>query len=107
LAAEPSIAATKLEGNTMRKFLILTGAAVLAGSLSAWAAETGATTGNTTDKATAGHTTEQMTAGMHTMAGNKQSHMSNKVAPMHTPNCSEEALAKMPAEHRAACGKKD
>ena len=89
----------------MRKFLILTGAAVLAGSLSAWAAETGATTGATTD--TTGHTTEQMTAGMHTMAGNKQSHMSNKTAPMHTRNCSDEALAKMPAEHRAACGKKD
>ena len=105
LAAEPSKAATTPKGNTMRKFFVLAGAAVLAGSLSAWAAETGTTTGNTTG--TAGHTMEDMTTGMHTMPGNKQMHMSNKAAPLHTPNCSDEALARMPVEHRAACGKKE
>jgi len=87
----------------MRKFFILAGAAVLAGSLSAWAAETGPKAGNTTD--TTAHKTEHMTSGMHTMPGNKQMHMSNKAAPLHTPKCSEAALAKMPVEHRAACGK--
>jgi hypothetical protein len=87
----------------MKKFFVLASAAVLAGSLSAWAAETGTTTGNATE--TPGHTMDHMTAGMHTMPGNKQSHMSNKAAPRHTPNCSDEALAKMPPEHRAACGK--
>jgi len=88
----------------MRKFFVLAGAAVLAGSLSAWAAETGTTTAGTPTE-TPGHTMDHMTAGMHTMPGNKQSHMSNKAAPLHTPNCSDETLAKMPAEHRAACGK--
>jgi hypothetical protein len=89
----------------MRTFFVLAGAAVLAGSLSAWAAETGSTAGTTAG--TTGHTVESMTAGSHTMPANKQMHMSNKAAPLHTPNCSDEALAKMPAEHRAACGKKD
>ena len=52
----------------MRKFFVLAGAAVLAGSLSAWAAETsttGKTTGNATE--TPGHTMDHMTAGMHTV----------------------------------------
>jgi hypothetical protein len=87
----------------MRKILVLATAAVLAGGLSAWAAETGspATT------AGAAHSTDSMTAGTHTMPAQKQMHMSNKAMPSQNQNCSEDALAKMPAEHRAACGKKD
>ena len=89
----------------MRNFFVLAGAVVLASSLSVWAAETSPTTGNTTG--TAGHTAKSMTSGMHTMPENKQMHMSNKVMPSRNRKCSEEALAKMPAEHRAACGKKN
>jgi hypothetical protein len=89
----------------MRKIYILAGAAVLAGCLSASAAETDSKTNSTTDNSE--HKAEHMTTGMHTMSGNKQMHMSNKAAPLHTSHCSDEALAKMPAEHRAACGKKD
>jgi hypothetical protein len=87
----------------MKNLFVLAGAAVLAGSLSAWAAETGPATGNTTGKTE--HTKEHMASGMHTMPENKQMHMTNKAMPSRNPNCSEAALAKMPAEHRAACGK--
>lgn len=97
--------AIKPKGKTMKNLFVLAGAAVLAGSISAWAAETGPATGN--KAGTTGHTAEHMTAGTHTMPENKQMHMSNKAMPSRNPNCSEEALAKMPAEHRAACGKKD
>jgi hypothetical protein len=86
----------------MRMIFVLATAAIMAGGLSASAAET-----TPTAAAGATHSTDSMTAGMHMMAGQKQSHMSNKVMPSQNPKCSDEALAKMPAEHRAACGKKD
>ena len=82
----------------MRKIFALAGAAMLAGSMSAWAADPVATTGKTAE--TADHSTEHMTQGMHMMS--KQNHMSNKAMPARSPNCTEEAIAKMPADHRAA-----
>ena len=51
------------------------------------------------------HSKESMTAGSHTMPAQKQLHMSDRVMPSKSKGCSEEALAKMPADHRAACGK--
>ena len=75
----------------MKNVFIVAGAAVLAGTLA-----------RPTE-----HTKEHMTAGTHTMPENKQVHMSNKAMPSLNPRCSTEALAKMPAEHRAACGKKN
>jgi hypothetical protein len=87
----------------MKRIFALTAAAMLVGGLSAWAAETSTPTAATG----ATHSTDSMTAGMHTMAGQKQMHMSDKAMPSQSPKCSDEALATMPAEHRAACGKKD
>lgn len=89
----------------MKNVFIVAGAAVLAGTLAAWAADTGPST-NKGARPTE-HTKEHMTAGTHTMPENKQVHMSNKAMPSLNPRCSTEALAKMPAEHRAACGKKN
>lgn len=51
------------------------------------------------------HSADSMTAGSHMMAGQKNMQMSNKLMPSHNQSCSEEALEKMPADHRAACGK--
>jgi hypothetical protein len=51
------------------------------------------------------HTADSMASGSHAMPDNKQHHMSDRTMPSRSPNCSEEALAKMPPEHRAACGK--
>jgi hypothetical protein len=51
------------------------------------------------------HTADSMASGSHAMPDNKQHHMSDRTMPSHSPNCSDEALAKMPPEHRAACGK--
>src|SRR5436189_228253 len=42
-ATDPTGGGSKSKGKTMRKSFMLAGAAVLAGSLSAWAAETGST----------------------------------------------------------------
>ena len=43
--------------------------------------------------------------GTHNMPGpGKVGTMSNQVMPELSPNCSPEALATMPPEHRAACG---
>jgi len=96
----------KLEGKRMKNLSIFACTAVLAGTLSAWGADTGPASGKATRSTE--HTKEHMTAGTHTMPENKQMHMSNKAMPSHNPRCfSAEALAKMPAEHRAACGKKD
>ena len=44
-------------------------------------------------------------SGTHTMPGpGRPGTMSNEVMPGLSPNCSPEALATMPPEHRAACG---
>ena len=85
----------------MRKLLSLTASLLIAGSVSALAAEK--TPATTTPPAQ--HSTESMTAGSHMMPGQKHSHMSDKVMPSKSRHCTEEALAKMPADHRAACGK--
>ena len=43
--------------------------------------------------------------GTHNVPGpGKIGAMSNKVMPERSPDCSPEALATMPPEHRAACG---
>lgn len=89
----------------MKSILMLAGSAVLAATLSVWAADSVPASGKATRSTE--HTKEHMTAGAHTMPENKQMHMSNKAMPSRNPRCSAEALAKMPAEHRAACGKKD
>lgn len=87
----------------MRKIFVLAAGVLLTSALAASAAETNPSSSTTT----ATHTADSMTSGSHAMAGQKQMHMSDKVMPSHNPNCSEQALAKMPADHRAACGKKD
>ena len=89
----------------MRKLFALTVAAMVTTGLSAWAAEPPATKpAGSTPPAT--HTAEAMTKGHHRMPGNKHDQMSNKVMPGMNPKCSDEAaLAKMPADHRAACHK--
>jgi hypothetical protein len=86
---------------TMRNLLALTGSLLFAGVISASAADTPAA--NTAQPAT--HSQESMTAGSHAMAGQKQHHMSDRVMPSQSRHCTEEALAKMPPDHRAACGK--
>ena len=88
----------------MRSILALASAAVLAGSVSAWGAEPAV---KDTTAATSTHTAESMTSGHHVMPANKQHQMSNKAMSGLNPKCSDEALAKMPPEHRAACNKKD
>ena len=86
----------------MKKLLALTGSLLFVGNIvSASAAD--APTPNTTPPAA--HTKDSMTVGSHAMAGQKQHHMSDKVMPSQSRNCTEEALAKMPPDHRAACGK--
>ena len=84
----------------MRNMYLLATVALFSSNIMAEAAETNATT-----PPTAIHSTDSMTAGSHAMPGQKQMHMSDKVMPSHNPKCSDEALAKMPPEHRAACGK--
>ena len=50
-------------------------------------------------------TSDMSMSGTHTMPGpGRPSTMSNEVMPELSPNCSPEALAYMPPEHRAACG---
>ena len=87
----------------MKTTFAFIGAALLASGLAASAAENNAAT----PAAPATHTADSMTSGSHAMPAQKQQHMSDKVMPGHNPKCSNEALAKMPAEHRAACGKKN
>lgn len=83
----------------MKRLLTLTGSLLLAGIVSAVAADAP----HPAQAAT--HSKESMTAGSHVMAGQKQSHMSDRVMPAQNPHCTKEALAKMPPDHRAACGK--
>lgn len=87
----------------MKKTFACIGAALLTSSLSVRAAENNPTA----PSATATHSVESMTSGSHAMPAQKQMHMSDKIMPSNNPKCSDEALAKMPAEHRAACGKKN
>jgi hypothetical protein len=61
--------------------------------------------GETPSAMPATHTADSMASGSHAMPDNKQHHMSDRTMPSHSPNCSDEALAKMPPDHRAACGK--
>lgn len=84
----------------MRNIHLLAATALLSSTIVAGAAETNAAT-----SPAATHSTDSMTSGSHAMAGQKQMHMSDKVMPSSSPKCSDEALAKMPPEHRAACGK--
>jgi len=44
-------------------------------------------------------------SGTHNMPGPKAGTMSNQAMPAMSPNCSQEALAAMPSEHRLACQK--
>ena len=44
-----------------------------------------------------------MVMGTHNMPGTKAGTMSNQAMPPMSPNCSPEALATMPPEHRLAC----
>ena len=85
----------------MRKLLSLATSLLVAGTVSAMAAEK--SSANTTPPAQ--RSMESMTAGSHMMPGQKHSHMSDRVMPARSRHCTEEALAKMPPDHRAACGK--
>ena len=84
----------------MRNILGLLSAAVMAGSLSVSAAEPAP---KDTAATTPGHSAESMTSGHHMMPANKHEQMKNKAMPGMNPKCSDAALARMPAEHRAAC----
>lgn len=83
----------------MTKLLALTGSLLIAAIVSASAADAPAANAAPT------HSKEAMTGGSHTMPAQKQLHMSDRVMPSKSKGCTEEALAKMPADHRAACGK--
>lgn len=89
----------------MKTLLMLAGAALIAGSLSATAAEKPDSKPADTGTTAPTHSMDSMMAGSHAMAGDKHHHMSDRMMPSHSRHCTEEALAKMPAEHRAACGK--
>jgi hypothetical protein len=85
----------------MKKLLVLTGCLLVAGVVSAAAADSpGASTNQQPS-----HSKESMMAGSHMMAGQKGQHMTDRVMPSKSPHCTEESLAKMPPVHRAACGK--
>jgi hypothetical protein len=86
----------------MRHILALVTIAVLAGGLPARAAEPAA---KDAAPATSTHTAASMMTGHHRMPANKHDHMSNTAMQALNPKCSDEALAKMPADHRAACNK--
>ena len=102
----PASALAQPMRNAMKQVLSLATVAILTMGLSAWAAET-----NTTSSAAAGqtatHSADSMTSGHHMMPASKQDQMANKSMSSMNPKCSDEALAKMPADHRAACHKKN
>jgi hypothetical protein len=50
-------------------------------------------------------TGSSMLSGTPNMPGPKAGTMSNQAMPAMSPNCSQEALAAMPSEHRLACQK--
>jgi hypothetical protein len=72
----------------MIKLLSLTAAVLAAAALSACATEP--------------HSDAAMLAGQHTMAP-KAGMMSDKAMPNRSADCTPEALANMPPEHRQAC----
>lgn len=84
----------------MSKLLALAGSVLMMTVVSANAADTPA---QPTPPAT--HSADSMTSGSHAMPAQKQMHMSDHVMPSKSKKCSDEELAKMPADHRAACGK--
>ena len=49
------------------------------------------------------HTEDTMLSGSHIMSTPKTGVMSDRVMPSGSMNCSSEALATMPPEHRQAC----
>jgi hypothetical protein len=73
----------------MKKLLVVAGAVTLAGALSACATQP--------------HTQASMTEGAHVMG--PKSMMGDAAMPSHSLNCTPEALASMPPEHRQACEK--
>ena len=85
----------------MTKLLVLTGSLLIAAAVSASAADT--PPAGTPQPAT--HSADSMATGSHAMPGQKHMHMSDRVMPSKSKDCTDEALAKMPADHRAACGK--
>ena len=76
------------EDDHMKRAIALVGAVVVAAGLSACAATP--------------HQEGQMLGGTHEMP-NKGGLMSNQAMPSASIDCSPEALAAMPPEHRAAC----
>jgi hypothetical protein len=72
----------------MKRVIALVGAVVVAAGLSACAATP--------------HQENEMLGGTHEMP-NKGGLMSNEAMPSASIDCSPEALAKMPPEHRQAC----
>jgi hypothetical protein len=83
----------------MKTSIALVAALLMTAGIPAVAAETA-------PSATASaHSKDSMVSGSHAMAGQKQNHMSDRVMSSQNPKCTDEALAKMPAEHRATCGK--
>ncbi len=75
----------------MKRAIALAGAAVIAAALSACASGP--------------HTQASMATGTHVMPGPKGGVMPDRSMPSHSADCTEAALATMPAEHRAACEK--
>lgn len=51
------------------------------------------------------HTKDSMLSGSHVMPGSKAGTMSDRAMPSRSANCTESALASMPADHRQACEK--
>lgn len=77
---------------SMKRAMILTGAVVLAAVVSACTPRQ--------------HTDDTMLSGTHTMPGPKAGTMANEQMPMRSPDCSPEALATMPPEHRQMCSQR-
>jgi hypothetical protein len=75
----------------MKRAMVWAGAVVLAATVSACAPGP--------------HTDDTMLRGTHNMPGPPKATgtMSNEVMPSRSPDCSPEALANMPPEHRQAC----
>jgi hypothetical protein len=76
----------------MKLVMILTGAVILAAAVSACTPRQ--------------HTDATMLSGTHTMPGPKAGTMANDQMPMRSPDCSPEALAAMPPEHRQMCAQR-
>jgi hypothetical protein len=90
---------TNRRADSIKTVIALVGAVLITTGISAVAAE------NTPSATAPTHTADSMTSGSHAMPDNKQHHLSDRTMPSHSSKCSDDALAKMPQEHRAACGK--